>query len=303
MIMALSVLFLALSASAQVTITNPQSVPLEVRANKGSTIINAGQSVRVNFVHPNEKGVKFKCYYYEGSKLNNFNVTTDIVGDAITLSPGMPSVNQQGTQITSVAPEENKSIDDFLLSRTTSANLPTNPIVFNNKSTKKWIVDATSGPFAGIALAPNDQSSPVPLAPGLYQFTVIVDQDNAEKSTGKNFSEAVIKFILVQDATEVDITDDNVTPIGGEVAKVILRSSFPEKIVFVGSNLYGRAMRAHDRLRGRATLSIGFNSLSIQFYHKGSRYQADLEFIVAEGEKNVVIGKNNLRNIIKLDSN
>lgn len=298
MILALSVLFIVISAQAQVYITNAMSVPLEVRANKGQTIINPNQVAAVNFVAPNEKGVKFNCGYYEGDKMRTFSVTTDIIGEKITLSPNTPSnLNRQAVDAPVVT---DLNLDDFLL---TSASFPVGlqqTVVLINSSGKKFIVNSGGSPFAGISLAPNDTSSAIKLPPGLYQFTVIVDNDQADKSTGKNFSEAVIKFILAQGETEVNIAESNVTLIGGDIAKVILTSDFSDKIVFVGSTLNGRAMQANSSLRGKVKLTIGFNSLSIQFYYKGSKYQADLEFIVAEGERRVVIGKNNFRNIIKM---
>jgi hypothetical protein len=301
---ALSVLFIVLSAQAQVIIKNPKSVPMEVRANRGSTIINAGQSVRVNFVHPNEKGVKFSCFYYEKGKLNSFNVATDIVGDNITLSSSTPSVistNNKKAKRTS-SDEAIQSMDEFVSPNSSVlSSMPSQAVKVINKSSKKWIVDADSGPFMGIALAPGDTSSTVNLTPDLYQFTVVVDQDQEASATGRNFTQAVIKFILVSGATEVIITDENVVPIGGSIAKVILASTFSEKIVFVGSSMYGRAMKGSSRLKGKVNLTIGFNSLSVQFYYKGSRYQADLEFILAEGEYVATIGKENFRNIIKID--
>ncbi|MBN2884549.1 hypothetical protein JXE04_01345 [Patescibacteria group bacterium] len=309
---ALSVLFIFLSAQAQVIIKNPGSYTLEVSANGSSTLINPGQNVRVNFVHPGEKEVKFFCRYYEGNKLNSFRLTTDIVGDNISLSPSTTAVisdNKRTKKMFNNSAQTNQTkateqyTDDFIFpdAVNTPLNIPTQPVVVVNGSSKKWITNSNSSPFVGISLAPGDESEPVNLSPGLYQFTVTVDQDQSDASTGRNFTQAVIKFILVQGATEIKITDDNITPIGGKITKVILASTFSEKIVFVGSTMYGRAIKSSSRLQGKVNLTIGFNSISVQFYYKGARYQADLEFIVAEGERVVVIGRQNIKNIIQIN--
>ncbi|MDD2681322.1 MAG: hypothetical protein PHE20_04505 [Patescibacteria group bacterium] len=292
--LALSVLLITISAQAQVYLTNTFDAALEVGAQGKKTVLNPGQEALIHFIDAGSTAKLF-CRVEHDGKIKSFKVEKKIEGNKLAIGPSDLTGNDKPqSEIAKTVNEEYAPYE---------AQVPTGQkqlVNIKNTSKNRFSVQS-NGPFKGISLASGDESANIELAPGLYQFTALVDRDNDSSSTGRNFSQAVIKFILVQDQHQVVITENNISEISDDMVKIKVRSSFPHKIVFVGTTLGGRAIKDNSFLRGKADLKIGFNSLSIQFFQQGIKYQADVEFIIAEGERVITLGRNNLRNIIKIE--
>ncbi len=311
------IMFIALAAfllgpivgTAQVRTTNSYGMEIDVKTRSGGPVAIPNKAARfLTFlsVNPNQPVTIFITYRdgKGGYKTDKKDVL--ITSNELDLSPTMATYTKgekSAANKTSTPSEDNKN-PLFVGDKGSSSSMTDMPLVgeripltVRDSSDHRFMVIGPVGsPFLGVALAPDQVSDPVNASIGLHQLTALVDMDQEGSSTGRNFSQAVIKLIVVAGQEEIVVRNENITPITGGQVKVQIRSNFPFRVAFVSGKLAGKAMKRN--LKGRYDFDMGFNSLSIQFFRNGVRYQADVEFLVAEGDKTIVLGESNLRNVV-----
>lgn len=296
--------------SAQVLTKNSYGTEIDVSTKSGGPVsISVNATKNLTFLTVNESSpVTIFIRYRNGNggyKVDKKDVL--ITSKNLDLSPTMATYskgNATGKTATSDAKSLSVISEADKGSSSSAASLPVVgekiSLIVRDSSTHRFMVIGPIGsPFVGIALSPGQVSSPVNTTLGLHQLTALVDMDPEGSSTGKNFSQAVIKLIVVADQEEIVVKDENISPITSGQVKVQVKSSFPFRIVFVSGKLAGKAMKRN--LKGKYDFDMGFNSISIQFFRNGVRYQADLEFVLAEGDKTVVFGESYLRNVVAIN--
>jgi hypothetical protein len=311
------IMFIALAAfllgpiicTAQVSTKNSYGTEIDVSTKNGGPVsISNNATKNLTFLTVNESSpVTIFIRYRNGSGYKVDKKEVLITSKNLDLSPNMATYskgNATGKTATSETQSKRTTPEGDKGSSSSNANLPVvgdqiSLIVRDSSTHRFMVIGPTGSPFLGIALAPGQISKEVNTTLGLHQLTALVDMDPEGSSTGKNFSQAVIKLIVVADQEEIVVRDENITPITSGQVKVQVKSSFPFRIVFMSGKLAGKAMKRN--LKGKYDFDMGFNSLSIQFFKNGIRYQADLEFALAEGDKTIVFGENYLKNVVAID--
>ncbi|MGE5425681.1 MAG: hypothetical protein ACM3PZ_01255 [Bacillota bacterium] len=278
-------------ACAQAIVKNPSSEEMEISSRSGTTIINPGQEKLIPWLPPNGS-MEVTLRTRSGRSIKSERMSLQAKDGRATLTS--ISSKQDGRKVPSVPP-----------SATTTTELKTTGVrmqdlVVENLSGHRFvIIGQPNSSFVGLALADKAISSSQRVPTGLHQLSALLDMDAEGKSTGKNFAQAVIKFIVVEGDEKITIRPENVVQIGGELVKARLRSLFPFKVVIVSTGeLQGKAMRSRGFLRGVYSFNTGFNTMSIQYFKDGVKYQSDVEFIVTREEKIISVGESALRNTV-----
>lgn len=304
-------LFGPMFCSAQVLTKNSYGTEIDVSTKSGGPVsIAVNATKNLTFLTVNESSpVTIFIRYRNGNggyKVDKKEVL--ITSKNLDLSPTMATYKKgeksSTTSKTSAFDESSQKNQTLSGDKGSSSSMIDMPVtgdrisltVRDSSSHRFMVIGPVGSPFIGIALAPDQVSNPVNASIGLHQLTALVDMDQEGSSTGRNFSQAVIKLIVVAGQEEIVVRDENITPITGGQVKVQIRSNFPFRVAFVSGKLAGKAMKRN--LKGKYEFDMGFNSLSIQFFKNGVRYQADVEFLVAEGDKTIVLGESNLRNVV-----
>jgi len=311
MVIALAAFLLGpIFCSAQVLTKNSYGTEIDVSTKSGGPVsISANATKNLTFLTVNEGSpVTIFIRYRNGNGGYKVDKKEIIISSKnLDLSPTMATYSKgsaTGKTATSDTRSSNLTSEGDKGSSSSTANLPVvgdkiSLIVRDSSTHRFMVIGPTGSPFLGIALAPGQTSKEVNTTLGLHQLTALVDMDPEGASTGKNFSQAVIKLIVVADQEEIIVRDENITPITSGQVKVQVKSSFPFRIVFMSGKLAGKAMKRN--LKGKYDFDMGFNSLSIQFFKNGIRYQADLEFALAEGDKTVILGESYLKNVVAIE--
>ncbi len=311
MVIALAAFLLGpIICTAQVLTKNSYGTEIDVSTKSGGPVsISANATKNLTFLTVNESSpVTIFIRYRNGSGYKVDKKEVIISSKNLDLSPNMATYKkgEKSTTTGKTATSTESGQKDQTLSgdKGSSSSMIDMPVtgdrisltVRDSSSHRFMVIGPVGSPFIGIALAPDQVSNPVNASIGLHQLTALVDMDQEGSSTGRNFSQAVIKLIVVAGQEEIVVRDENITPITGGQVKVQIRSNFPFRVAFVSGKLAGKAMKRN--LKGKYEFDMGFNSLSIQFFKNGVRYQADVEFLVAEGDKTIVLGESNLRNVV-----
>ena len=167
------------------------------------------------------------------------------------------------------------------------------------------LVDSTShrieireGPFAGLALAPEQTSADSVMVPlGLNQWSAIFNMDENKSSTGKNYLRFVYSEIITQGQRRIVIREQNLlyTSTGKKKVKVV--SQFPDTFVITGGPFAGVTLANGEYWSGEKDLVIGFNNSSLQcFKANGEKYQANWEIIVTQHRHLYFITLKNVKN-------
>lgn len=279
----------------QTLVQNRFTTALEITfPGRGAMTIPAGDTRQVSELAGEVKGIK--CRYQENGRTKTYRITKTVVSGKLVFGPSdlvttSPSMSSPGNNNANTGSNANPSPDPNLKGELQQVHVV-------DSSKYRFYVMAKSGYYPKISLEPGQMSDSIPMPLGLNHMTIMVDMDTA-RSTGRNFAQTVVKFILVADQKYVVVTDSNIVKLVGEDVKINLRSGFPYKIVFVNKDLVGKSLKPGGKLK-KINLSYGFNTFSIQYLDGGIKYQADLETIVAEGDFTIVIGKDNLRNIVQI---
>ena len=296
-------LLCAFSAWSQVTVTNGYPIDIELSTSSGGPVIlRQNESKNISFVE-NGKENNFRIRSKSGNSYKVEKITLKVTDNKITLKPGMePATNPDDNNRKNSIRTEAKSDQNASSSLDNLKTGAKQRISLENGSKHRFvIVGPSKDPMVGIAIKPGQTSGVIESTTGLKQLTALVDLDEEGQSTGKNFGQAVIKLIVVQDQDKIVVKEENITAITSGSITVRFKSLFPYKVVFVSGPLAGKAMKQHSFLKGKYAFNTGFNTLSIQYFLNGIRYQSDAEFIVAEGEKVVTIGAFNLKNTVALE--
>lgn len=281
-----------LLVEGQTQIKNSFSSSLEITfPGRGPITIPANETRQVNELATGEiKNIR--CRYQENGRTKTYRTTKVVVSGKMVFGPSdlTPTSNNPsvGSVISGNAQSDNAKKETAILQRIQVVD-----------SSKNRFYVLGDGHYAGISLKPGQISDPIDAPLGLNQITIMVDMDPEGKSTGRNFAQAVVKFIVVDNQSLVVIKESNITKLAGGSVKINLKSALPYKIVFVSKGLEGRSLRPGLKLK-KLDLFYGFNTFSVQYLDGGVKYQADLETIIAEGDFNVTIGTQNLKNIVKL---
>lgn len=310
------IMFIALAAflfspilSAQVLTKNSYGTEIDVSTRNGGPVsISVNATKNLTFLTVNESSpVTIYIRYRNGNGYKVDKKEIIISSKNLDLSPTMATYKKGDKK--SIGTKTSDGVDQspqVMGDKNSSSFMSEMPIVgkdvslsVNNASTHRFmIIGPDNSPFKGVAVAPGETSDKKEAKVGLHQLTALVDMDPEGSSTGRNFAQAVIKLIVVGSETQITVRDENITPMSGSKVKVQIRSNFGFRVAFMSGELAGKAMKRN--LKGKHDFDMGFNSLSIQFFKKGIRYQADVEFLVAEGDKIIVLGESNLRNVVSL---
>lgn len=284
--------FLAMTMNAQVTINNSWSSDIQVSSRDGGPIIIPPNGTKVvYFIKPKSEPQDIYLSYKQAGRIKKERVSV-IVGSNLTVFPGMPSVIVEVSGSKNIARSPFESTEGQATIQPSSNNSVS--LVVENASSHRFTVLTANSPFSGISLAPGDSSRIINVATTLHQFTILVDMDNDSISTGRNFAQAVIKAIVVNNQKRLIIRNDNIDMSSSGVQYVRLISQFDFKLVFVSGIPRGDAMKKRSK---KYEFNLGFNSISVQFNKHGTKYQADLEFIVVRGERVLFLTEQNLKNI------
>jgi len=174
----------------------------------------------------------------------------------------------------------------------------TTQLRLGNTSTHSFIV--RTDPFTNMCLAPGQNSKETATVKlGQMELTLKIDYENdsATSNKGRRYRQVVISTMIHQDQTELNISDANLTQMGGNQLWRRVKNSLPYDFQFVSGPWYGEAL-ATGEVGAKAQLNKGFNSLAIQWIYNGTKYQADAEILVTSRNKIISINESMLKNKI-----
>jgi len=166
-------------------------------------------------------------------------------------------------------------------------------LAFSNKLNRSMTV--LDGPFKDLSLSGKATSQQIdyPCPQGVVQFTVKIYLDTLENS----YIREVVSKIITEDMDTLFLKENDVERLKWKRVPIKLYNKTGYKIEFTGGSFQGPPLRAYKPWRHKRPMIQGRNASAIQFYdNKGDLVQANLEFIVAEGDKRIIITEKNIKN-------
>lgn len=307
-------------AQARVTNTTPRAITIKSTDGNGEVMIKGYEKSKVSFA-PSFGAFAFDLYVYEGTseryiasftknvKQGQFTISNkDLTGenpenDALTLTHDAPA------PLVKDVPEYQEPAPKSI--RTTNAVI---------KNSSDFRVVALDGIFAGLALAPGQESTDSVAVPtGQFEATFKHDtqqesstnttpavvntrntRNDAKIAHGRSYRQSVYSGIVVQGQKVLEIKNENLTFIEGKTIRTMAKSAIPYKIVFTAGPWKGQALNNFE-YSAKAEVSEGFNSFSIQYVGTdGLKYQADIEVIVTPRDRPLVFKENDIKNKMRI---
>ncbi len=227
-------------------------------------------------------------YYYEGMK----EVKVGLV--KITMKNNKASVNEDNLK--PVKATEKKEVESFTPQAQASVGTYSTELLLRNKSSHSIII--LTGPFAKLALAAG-QSAKISVIYPLGQTIIVVKidfvNDSSDNNKGRKYRQSVISSIITQDQKYFDITDGDLSLMGGAPLWRRVQNNFVP-FQFVSGPWLGDAL-AVTEVSEKAQLQKGFNSFAIQWVAAdGVKWQADAEMLVTSKTKIIKINEAMLKN-------
>lgn len=303
------VAFIALSIMAwpslaqSFTVSNASSevVSFKLKGESAPRTLSPGASLNANYTAPSNGAEVYLTVLRNGSitPLGYFSKPLSggklIINDADLKRKGEKSFDDLKSSSPRQAPTATIATDNRSYVPSSGGNGPTQPMTLTNGSTHRF--EILSPPFEGAALKPGQTSIRIFNVPtGLLQVTAFVDKDTDSTSTGRNYMQAVISGIVAEGEKSLTIKDENILIGTGSRVKISLFSHLAFKCYVVGGPFSGASLSPGKYWTKRVDVSYGFNSMSIQYFQGGLKYQANIELIITPNDRILKIFPDDIKN-------
>jgi|GEM_PF-3383370 len=279
--------FVPVILQAQSNVANRTDYNIIVSKDRLSRMIAPGAIERIPFF-PRDGEVNFQITWREHGTAKRENVVEIISGENISIT----KEHLEGKKRT--LPESSKPYH-IPEPEIIQSNFRTELVIENKSSRTLWIRE---GKLEGLVLNPNQSSDTIVMSLGMIELTLLVDLDESDNSTGRNYMQKVVTGLIAKDQESFAITENHLNiPVLSGTTTFIFNNQTGFDVVGVGSIALGKVIEANSTYRQRRIeANEGFINTAWQYFdHNGVKRQAISEFVVIDGRIRVDIKPSDLR--------
>ncbi len=278
--------FFSLEVFSQADVKNDTDYSLAIDQGRYSLILPSGSIKRVPFF-PGNGEVNFQIFWTQSGRRQS-QVVNDIIKDNYYV---IKDSHLRGEK-TEIVKQEQKYVREPEVIR---SDYKTRLTITNESSQTLWIREGT---LAGLVLSPDQQSDTITMPLGMIELTLLVDLDDSQSSTGRNYMQKVVTGLIAKDKQNFAITDTHLNiPVLSGNTTFLFNNQTGHDVVGVGSIALGKVIEANSTYRQRRIkANEGFINTAWQYFdNNGVKRQAISEFVVVDGRVRVDIKPSHLR--------